>query len=94
MRSLFLQDYHHDTPQSLLDKIQELLDGYRPKAKAKYLGIVCKVREREERERERERERIKSYYAGRTWIFLPHQEHARHPSKDQKQRGPAGVSFT
>lgn len=42
--ALSLQDYHHETPQGLLDKIQSLLDGYKPKAKAKYLGIVCKVR--------------------------------------------------
>lgn len=40
-----MQDFHHETPQGLLDKIQELLDGYMPKAKAKYLGIVCKVRD-------------------------------------------------
>lgn len=42
--ALLVQDYHHETPQHLLDKIEEMLDGYKPKAKAKYLGIVCKVR--------------------------------------------------
>ena len=39
-----MQDFHHETPQDLVNKIGELLDSYMPNAKAKYLGIVCKVR--------------------------------------------------
>lgn len=37
------KDFHHETTNDILAKVKELLEGYKVGAKAKYLGIVCKV---------------------------------------------------